>query len=196
MTLRLLDQEESTIKSGMRYPIITSTYSSLAGSSVNIPGLSTPGLSSTLAGLGISASSLSSSSQVIPQVQYQDLGLTLKVKAYIQKDRDVTLNLDLKIDSLAGAAINNIPVLDNQQYTAIITLKPGATAMVVSSLSKQQSSAVSGVPGLSALPGFQSATNNNTQNDVSNLLILITPRVIRVARTQDAGRMMVLPVHE
>jgi general secretion pathway protein D len=197
MTLRLLDQEESTIKSGMRYPIITSTYSSLAGSSVNIPGLSTPGLSSTLASLGVSASSLSSTtSQVIPQVQYEDLGLALKVKPYIQKDRDVTLNLDLKIDSLSGAALNDIPVLDNQQYTAIITLKPGASALVVSSLSKQQSSAVSGVPGLSELPGFQSTTNNNTENDVSTLLILITPRIIRVARTQDAGRMMVLPVHE
>ena len=197
MTIRLLDQEESTIKSGTRFPIITSTYSSLAGAGVNIPGLSTPGLSSTLAGLGVSASALSSStSQVIPQVQYEDLGLTLKVKPYIQKDRDVTLNLDLQISSLAGTVLNSIPVLDNQEYKAIITLKPGSTALVVSSLSKQQSSAVSGVPGLSELPGFTSTTNNNTENDVSSLLILVTPRIIRVARTQDAGRMMVLPVHE
>jgi general secretion pathway protein D len=197
MTIRLLDQEESTIKSGTRYPIITSTYSSLAGAGVNIPGLSTPGLSSTLAGLGISASALSSSnSQVIPQVQYEDLGLTLKVKPYIQKDRDVALNLDLQISSLSGTVLNSIPVLDNQEYKAIITLKPGTAALVVSSLSKQQSSAVSGVPGLSELPGFTSTTNNSTENDVSNLLIIITPRIIRVARTQDAGRMMVLPVHE
>ena len=162
MTLRVLDQEESTLKSGTRYPIITSTYSSLAGSSVNIPGLSTAGLSSTLAGLGISASSLSAaSSQVIPQVQYEDLGLTLKVKPYIQKDRDITLNIDLTIASLAGASLNNIPVLDNQEYKGIITLKQGTSALVVSSLSKQQSSAVSGVPGLSEIPGFQSTTNTN-----------------------------------
>lgn len=197
MTLRMQDQEESTIKSGTRYPIITSTYSSLAGSSLNIPGLSTPGLSSTLASLGISASSLSSTTnQVIPQVQYQDLGLQLKVKPYIQKDRDVTLNVELKIDSLAGTSINNIPVLDNQQYTAIITLKPGASALVVSNLTKQQSSAVSGVPGLSELPGFQSTTNNNGEDDVSNLLIIITPHIVRLAHREEAGRMIVLPVHE
>ncbi len=197
MTMRLLDQEESTLKSGTRYPIITSTYSSLTGSSLSIPGLSTPGLSSTLASLGVSASSLSSSSnQTIPQVQYEDLGLTLKVKPYIQKDRDITLKLDLKIDSLAGASINNIPVLDNQQYTATITLKPGSSALVVSSLSKQQSSAVSGVPGLSELPGFQSTTNNNAENDVSNLIILVTPHIIRLAHRQDAGRMIVMPIHE
>jgi type II secretory pathway component GspD/PulD (secretin) len=197
MTLRVQDQEESTIKSGTRYPIITSTYSSLAGSSLNIPGLSTPGLSSTLASLGVSASSLSSTTnQVIPQVQYQDLGLQLKVKPYIQKDRDITLNVELKIDSLAGTSINNIPVLDNQQYTAIITLKPGASALVVSNLTKQQSSAVSGIPGLSELPGFQSTTNNNGEDDVSNLLIIITPHIVRLAHREEAGRMIVLPVHQ
>jgi type II secretory pathway component GspD/PulD (secretin) len=197
MTIRLLDQQESTLKSGTRYPIITSTYSSLSASTVSIPGLSTPGLSSTLAGLGISASAVNAASnQVIPQVQYEDLGLTLKVKPYIQRDSDVTLNFDLQIDSLSGTVLNSIPVLDNQQYKASITLKPGATAMVVSSLTKQQSSAVSGVPGLSELPGFTSTTNNNTQNDVSNLLILITPHIIRQTHSLEAGRMMILPVHE
>jgi general secretion pathway protein D len=197
MTLRVLDQEESTLKSGTRYPIITSTYSSLAGSSVNIPGLSSAGLSSTLAGLGISASSLSAaSSQVVPQVQYEDLGLTLKVKPYIQKDRDITLNLDITVSSLAGASLNNIPVLDNQEYKGIITLKQGTSALVVSSLSKQQSSAVSGVPGLSEIPGFQSTTNTNGQYDVSNLVILITPHIVRLAHKDDAGRMIILPLHE
>jgi hypothetical protein len=197
ITMRVLDQEESTLKSGTRFPIITSTYSSLAGSSVSIPGLSSAGLSSTLAGLGISSAALASStSQVIPQVQYEDLGLTLKVKPHVQTDRDVNLNLDLKIESLAGSSINDIPVLDNQQYTAIITLKQGASALVVSSLSKQQSAAVSGYPGLSELPGFNSTlSNQNTENDVSTLIIMITPHVVRQAHTQEAGRMILLPVH-
>lgn len=197
MTLRVLDQDETTLKSGTRYPIITSTYSSLTGSSVSIPGLTTPGLSSTLAGLGISASALNSAtSQPIPQVQYEDLGLTLKVKPYIQKDRDITLNLDLILSSLAGASLNNIPVLDNQEYKGIITLKPETSALVVSSLSKQQSSAVSGLPGLSELPGFQSSTNSNKENDISSLVILITPHIVRLSHEEKASRMMVLPIHE
>jgi type II secretory pathway component GspD/PulD (secretin) len=129
-------------------------------------------------------------------VQYEDLGLTLKVKPHVQTDRDVNLNLDLKIESLAGSSINDIPVLDNQQYTAIITLKQGASALVVSSLSKQQSAAVSGYPGLSELPGFNSTlSNQNTENDVSTLIIMITPHVVRQAHTQEAGRMILLPVH-
>ena len=58
--LRLDDNAEGTIRSGTRYPITTSSYSSIASSSVNIPGITSAGLSSVLSGLGISASSLSS----------------------------------------------------------------------------------------------------------------------------------------
>jgi len=195
VSLRVLDQEESTIRAGTRYPIITSSYSNLAGSTLGIPGLSSAGVSSALAGLGVGASSFNQTGQVIPQVQYEDLGLTLKVKPYIQKDRDVSLNMDFTIESLAGSSLNNIPVLDNQEYKAITTLKQGESALVVSTITKQQSKAVTGVPGLSDLPGFQSTTNNQTENDVSELLILITPRIVREAHTQEAGRMFVLPVH-
>ena len=69
--LRLDDNAEGTIKSGTRYPIITSSYSSIASTSVSIPGITSAGLSSVLSGLGISANSLSTA-QPIPQVQYQD----------------------------------------------------------------------------------------------------------------------------
>jgi type II secretory pathway component GspD/PulD (secretin) len=196
ITMRALDREEATIKAGERYPIITSSYSNFGSSSLGIAGLSSAGISSELASLGISASQLQSGlSQTIPQVQYQDLGLTLKVKPYIQKDQDVTLNLDLKITALQGTSLNNIPVLSNQEFTAITTLRQGASALLVSDLSKQQSGAVSGVPGLSDLPGFQSTTNSQTENDFSDLVILITPRIIRLAHTRDAGKMFFLPIH-
>lgn len=197
VTMRLLDQQESTIKAGERYPIITSTYSNFGSSNLGIAGLSTAGLSSTLASLGVSASALQSSlsNQTIPQVQYQDIGLTLKVTPHIQKNQDVTLNLDFKIDSLQGTSLNGIPVLDSQDYATITTLHQGDSALVVSDLSKQQSRAVDGVPGLSDLPGFQSTTNNETENDFSDLVIVITPHIVRLAHKQEAGKMFILPVH-
>ncbi|GGH10000.1 hypothetical protein GCM10011586_28150 [Silvibacterium dinghuense] len=194
--IRAGDLEDATLKSGTRYPIITSSYSSLSGSTTSIAGLSTAGVSSTLASLGLSASSLTSTSETIPQVQYEDIGLTLKIKPHIQKDSDVTLDIDFTISSLAGQTLNDIPVLDNQEYKAITTLKPGATAMVVSSLSKQQSKAVSGLPGLSELPGMGNTTNQDVQLDITNLLIVMTPHVVRIAHREEAGKMLFLPVHE
>ena len=196
ITMRLQDQQESTIKAGERYPIITSSYSNFGGSSLGIPGLSTAGLSSQLAALGINPAALESGlNQTIPQVQYQDLGLTLKVTPRVQKDRDVALNLDLKITSLQGSSLNNIPILNSQDFNTITTLRQGASALIVSALSKQQSQAVNGVPGLSELPGFQSTTNKQTQTDFSDLVILITPHIIRLAHKQEAGKMFILPVH-
>src|SRR5271166_387560 len=194
ITVSALDQEEATIRAGTRYPIVTSTYSNLAGSTLGIAGLSSAGVSSALAGLGIGATGLSGS-QTFPQVQYQDLGLTLKIKPHVQSGRDVALNLDLKIVSLAGGTLNGNPILDNQQYTANITLTEGASAVVVSDMSKQQSKSVDGVPGLSELPGFQSTTNAQKEQDVSELVIVVTPRLVREAHKEVAGRMFVLPVH-
>lgn len=196
VTMRLQDRQESTIKAGERYPIITSSYSNFGGSSLGIPGLSSAGLSSQLAALGINPAALQSGlSQTIPQVQYQDLGLTLKVRPFVQKNQDVTLNLDLKITSLQGTSLNNIPILINQDFATITTLKQGASALVVSNLSKQQSRAVSGIPGLSELPGFQSTTDKQAQTDFSDLVIVITPHIIRLAHKRDAGKMFILPAH-
>lgn len=196
VTLRLLNREQSTIRSGERYPIITSKYSNFGSSSLGLAGLSSSGLSSELASLGITASELESGlSETIPQVQYQDLGLTLVVRPFIQADHDVTLDLQLKITSLQGTSLNGLPVLNSQQYATITTLKPGASAMLVSDLSKQQSRAVTGVPGLSDLPGFQSSTNQNTQYNYSDLVLVLTPHIIRLAHHAEAGKMFIFPAH-
>ena len=118
--LRLDDNAEGTIRSGTRYPITTSSYSSIASSSVSIPGITSAGLSSVLSGLGVSASGLASVNP-IPQVQYEDLGLTLKVTPRVERSDDVALKLDFKIQSLQGSSLNGLPVLTNQSYTADIS---------------------------------------------------------------------------
>jgi general secretion pathway protein D len=192
--IRLDDQAEGTVRSGTRYPITTSSYSSITPSSVNIPGISSPGLSSVLSGLGISASSLSSIPP-IPQVQYEDLGLTFKVTPRIERNDDVVLKLDLKIQALQGASLNGLPVLTNRSYTADIHLVNGASALVVGDLSRQESNAVSGTPGLTELPGFTALSSTTKEYDVSNLAILITPHLIRRRHNQLRGPIIPLPHH-
>jgi general secretion pathway protein D len=192
--LRLDDNAEGTIRSGTRYPITTSSYSSIASTSVSIPGITTAGLSGLLSGLGINASSLSTA-QPIPQVQYEDLGLTLKVTPRVERNDDVTLKLDFKIQALEGASINGLPVLTNRSYTADIHLLNGASALVVGDLSRQESNAVSGTPGLSELPGFASLSNTSKEFDVSNLAILVTPHILRRRHGGNRGPVIPLPRH-
>ena len=174
--LRLEDNAEGTIRSGTRYPITTSSYSSIASSSVSIPGITSARAIQRFERLGISASSLSSS-HPIPQVQYQDLGLTLKVTPRIERNDDVVLKLDFKVQALQGASLNGLPVLTNRNYTADIHLRNGASALVVGDLSRQESNAVSGTPGLTELPGFAALGSTTKEFDVSNLAILVTPHI-------------------
>jgi general secretion pathway protein D len=197
VNMHVLDQEVATFRSGTRYPIITSTYSSgISNSGVNIPGLSSAGVSSTLASLGISASSLLGNQQSIPQVQYEDLGLTLKVTPRVQQEHSVAMSLDLDIESLGGSFLNAIPVLNSQKYTGFVTLKNGETAVVVSNLNRSETHAVSGIPGMIELPGLHSTTSSNTQLTESSLVIVITPHILRLSALNPNTRMVVLPYHD
>lgn len=180
--LRLSDDEAGTIKNGERYPIQTSSFSSLSPNLPNIPGLTGAGISSGLSSL---LGSLSNAVPNIPMVQYQDLGLTLKVRPDVMRNDNVALTLDLKIDSLSGASINGNPILTSQSYSGVATLKEGEAAVVAANLSKSQSLAISGTPGLSEIPGLNNVTDKNLQSNYATLVIVITPHLVR--GTQAAG---------
>ncbi|HVT96550.1 MAG TPA: hypothetical protein VHE33_03530, partial [Acidobacteriaceae bacterium] len=196
LQLRVLDREEATIKAGERYPIETSNYSSLGSTqNLNIPGLSNAGLSSTLQNLGITPQELQAqASMAIPQVEYQDIGLSLIVTPQLEGTDRVSMKFHLTLSALAGSSINSLPVLTNREYNAITSMKVGETALLVSSITRQESNAITGIPGLSELPGFQSTTNRNSNIDVGELAIVITPHIVRSVNRPASEKMILLPV--
>jgi type II secretory pathway component GspD/PulD (secretin) len=194
LQLRVLDGEQGVIKIGERYPIETSSYSSLSGTGLNIPGLSSAGLSSTLSNLGVNLSQLqAAATQAIPQVQYQDIGLTLDVTPRFQGKNRVSLKFDLKLNALQGTSLNGLPVLNNREYQAMTSLAVGETAIMMSSLSRQESETLTGVPGLADLPGFDGMTNRENSFDYAELAIVVTPHLVRSAHQEFAQKMCLLP---
>lgn len=180
--LRLGSGEEATLKEGTRYPIQTSSYSANLGASVpTIPGLTGPG---TSGGLGSLLSQYSSIPN-IPQLEYQDLGLTLKATANVMRNDEVALTFDMKITALTGSSVNGNPILTNQAFSDVFQLQQGEGVVVMSELDSQQSRAIDGVPGISEIPGLNDLTGKNTQKNYSTLLVVVTPHVIR--GTQSAG---------
>ncbi|MGA9587485.1 MAG: hypothetical protein WBQ95_19300 [Terracidiphilus sp.] len=180
--LHLGDGEEGTIKAGSRYPIETSQYSNLGSSGIVIPGLTTAGTSGTLSSL---LSQLNSGSQTIPQIEYQDLGLTFKATPRVIRNGNVALTMDMKITALAGSSINGLPILNNRSYSGVATLKDGSGVVLVSEVDKEESRALSGLPGLTEIPGLNNITDTDVQRNYASLLIIVTPHVIR--GTQAAG---------
>ena len=174
--LRLQDGEDGTLKLGEKYPIQTSSYSSLSGSVPNIPGLTGAGTSSSLSSL---LSSLTSSVPNIPMVQYQDLGLTLTVTPKVLRNGDVALKIEMKLNALAGTSIGGNPVLNNREYTGTVTLKEGEATVVATEMDKSQSQAISGTPGLSEIPGLNNVTDKDLQKSYATLVIVMTPHLVR-----------------
>lgn len=182
LQLRLGDGEAGTLKLGQRYPIQTSSFSSLSASVPSIPGLTTAGNSGSLASI---LASLQGAVPNIPQVQYQDLGLTLKTTANVMRDDRVALTVDLQVSALSGATINGNPILNNRTYSGVVTIKQDSAVVVVSDLDKAESRAISGTPGFSEIPGMNNVTEKDTQKSYASLVIVITPHVVRY--TQPSG---------
>lgn len=189
--LRIGDRQTGTFRAGTRYPVTTGIYmSGLSGTASQLAGVSIN---------GISAQSLLSQNTTvsIPQIQYEDLGLTFKATPTVQKAGTIALHLDLKIEALAGTSLNGIPVLANTQYISDLTVRDGETTLMASSLTKQESAAVNGLPGLGELPGFQTATAvKTTDSDSSELLLLITPHIVRRRSNVIAGPRIALNLPE
>ena len=180
--MHLGDGEEGTLKTGSRYPITTSQYSNLGTSGINIPGLTTAGASGSLSSL---LSQLNTGQQSIPQVEYQDLGLTFKATPRVMRSGDVALTMDLKITALGGSSLNGVPILNNRSYSGAVTLKQDSGVVLVSQVDQEESRALSGWPGVTQIPGLNNITEKDIQKNYATLLIIVTPHVIR--STQPAG---------
>ena len=184
LTVRVGDGETTTLRVGEKYPVTTSTYSS---------GLSAT-TTSALAGVtvgGVSAASLlaAASTSTIPIVSYEDLGITLKTTPSVLRSGLVAVKLDLKIESLTGASLDNIPILTSSNFVSTITLQDGSTAMMLSDLSSTEQASISGIPGLSELPGFrQTLADTLKETDRSELVLMVTPHVVKRRSSLSASR--------
>ncbi len=186
--LRLGDRTKSTVKSGTRYPIQTSLFSDIASSTTSsLAGVSVNGVSlSSLLSQYLGTSSLGSSA-VVPQIQYEDLGLVLTAQPHVERGGEVSLHLEVKITALAGASLNGIPVLASRQFSSDLTVGDGETALMSSNVTESELRAASGIPGLNELPGFQAGTNRLTDTMRGNLVVLLTPHIVRYAHRGAKG---------
>jgi general secretion pathway protein D len=183
--IRGINRQPATFRVGSRYPVVTGTYSSGASSS----------LASSLTGLNINGTSVSSllsqylgaNSVSVPQFQYEDLGITLKLTPQVLRNNSVSLAFDMKLEALAGSSLNNIPILNNRALTSTITIPAGQTAMLATLVGASEMKALTGLPGLNDIPGFQ-GTSQDLQKGSSALLITITPHIVRSGRLEVSSR--------
>jgi general secretion pathway protein D len=128
-----------------------------------------------------------------PGSEYQDIGIKIKATPSLHPNNEVTLQLELEIKALSGSSVNGIPIISNRSLTQMIRLKEDETSILGGLLDKQETKAITGLPGFAQIPaaGYLFGRRDNSLTD-NELLILITPRRVRLPLRQSgiiyAGR--------
>jgi len=156
---------------GQSYPIINASFSPVSLSSAI----------SAVIGNG-------SFVQPFPSFTYENLGLDAKLTPELGPDGTLNLSADLTIKALTGASNNNIPILSNRHVVTSLSLRDNQPVMIAGLLTRQQMTAIAGLPGLSQLPGLGRLFSDSTgQSQDEQLVLMITPHVVELPPQQAAA---------
>jgi Flp pilus assembly secretin CpaC len=97
----------------------------------------------------------------------------------IEKSGRINLKLALKIEALSGSTNDGNPILESRQFKSDITVGAGESALLVSDVNHSETAAMTGIPGLGELPGFQVPLTQIGEKDTSQLVVMVTPRVVQ-----------------
>jgi type II secretory pathway component GspD/PulD (secretin) len=152
--VRAMGGTAATLKVGDRYPLVTSSYSLPAEAT-------TPGFSPA------------------PVINYEDLGLTVKVTPTVHDSTETTLDIDAEFKLLSGASVDGMPIISNRTLKSQARLKFGEWVVVAGLLNSQQARKISGIAGLARVPLLGPLTSvRDNSNEGRQVLILMRPVLI------------------
>lgn len=146
--LRTLDGEQAALHLGDRYPVLTAGF---FGPSDDAGGYRPP-----------------------PTVNFEELGVVLKVTPRVHNAREVTLELEAEFKSLTGEALNGIPVISQRRFASRLRTTFQETAILAGVASEAVTQSWSGLPLLSLLPGLRSGSRALER---TQLLLVVRPRL-------------------
>lgn len=122
----------------------------------------------------------------VPSFTFEDLGLSFKVTPTVHGSREITLLLETEFKLLAGGSVNGVPILANRAFQTQVRLAEGETAVVSGISVVEARNNSSGPAGLAQLPFFGKFFRSNTvQMNQSDLLLTITPRLVRLPGSEN-----------
>ena len=125
-------------------------------------------------------------------VSYVDTGLLLEVEPSVQLNNDVVIKVNLDVTNLIGQVAGPQGSIayrvGTRNASTSLRLHDGETQILAGLINDEDSKAIQGIPGASALPilgrlfGVHTDTRNKTE-----IVLLITPRVVRNLGLPDAA---------
>ncbi len=152
--LRGVSDEKITDKVGQKVPMPQTTFSPFAAG-------------------GISSQPLTSYTQ-------QEVGIEINLTPRVHRERDVSLDLEIKVSSIGANGYAGIPIINNRELKSTVRLKDGETQLIAGLLRDEERKSLKGIPGLKDIPGLgRLFSAEDTTVDQSDVIMTITPYIIR-----------------
>lgn len=168
-TILALDGQQAKIQVGSDVPVTTSTYGD--------PRFTTP----TTGGVGFGA---------FNSVQFRETGTTLLVNPRINASGVVTMEIAQEVSNVApppagsDQSVSLTPTIEKTLVNTTLTVRDGETVVIGGIIQENRSVGRSRIPLLGDIPIVGALFGSTNRNVARNeLIILITPRVIRDAET-------------
>ena len=122
----------------------------------------------------------------IPNVQFKDVLLEMKVVPTITNDGRVFLNMDVKkdeIDGFVNTSIGDVPQISKRAINTAVLVEDGQTVVIGGVYEFRDRNDVSKVPFLGDVPFLGNLFKRKGRSkEKAELLIFVTPKVLRVAQ--------------
>jgi general secretion pathway protein D len=161
--IRVKNREKARIHIGDRVPVITTTAAATGGF-------------------------------VSESVSYLDVGLKLEVEPFIYLDDEVGIRVGLEVSNIVReirtVGSNTLTYqIGTRNATTMLRLRDGETQILAGLISDEDRRSASRVPGLGELPVAGRLFTHNRDNRVkSEIVLLITPRLVRTLARPDARK--------
>jgi hypothetical protein len=158
-----LDGQTTSLLVGEHYPIITNQY---IGNTSGATGIGTAG-------------------QVFvppPTINYEDLGVVLKITPTINGNDEVMLDVDAEFKVLGATDPNTgIPIISNRKFNGKVSLKDGEWGVLTGLLGTTDSDSLTGYPGISNVPFLRRLLGQSTiLHDSDRVLLVLKPRLMNL----------------
>ena len=156
-----LDGMPATLHVGEKYPIVTATYSGGSTSSI---------------GTGTASGLIAP-----PTINFQDLGLSLKVTPAVHDQGEVTLEISTEFTVLGTSDSNGNPSISNRKYEGKVRLRSDESAVVAGVLQSTDGDTRTGILGLASVPWIGRLLRSNTVNhSTDEVLLVLRPHLLDV----------------
>jgi len=120
------------------------------------------------------------SQQPVTSFTQQDVGIEIKIKPTVHREREVTLALEIKVTSLGGTGYADIPIINTREIKNTIRLRDGETSLLAGLLKDEERRTIKGIPGLKDIPLLgRLFSAEDTTIEQSDVILTITPYIIR-----------------